>query len=73
MINRPWVLTVRVTTAEYEALIKICARAGVNRADMLRAMIVDALADEMENELRRQQSTGYQGSAEESEGCRPAT
>jgi hypothetical protein len=65
-------LSVRVTRDEYEDLLALCDRNNVSRQDMLRAMIIDALAEEADA-LRCRESQGREGSGETSETCGAAT
>jgi hypothetical protein len=73
MIDKPLVLSVRVTEAEYEAFMVLCMKHNLSRQELLRAMIVDALLDEADDAIRRKQSERHKGSSETGEGCRPAT
>jgi hypothetical protein len=64
-------LSVRVSASEFMGLLELCKKNNVSRQEMLRAMIVDALAEE--SNVRPNQSKRCSGGGETGEGCRPAT
>lgn len=73
MVRRPNVICCRLDTKELREFHELCVRNNLRYQDMLRAIVVDALAEERCNALRRQQSEGREGSGETSKTCGAAT
>jgi hypothetical protein len=63
-------LSVRVSRDEYMGLLDLCKKNNVSRQEMLRALIVDALAEE--SDVRSRKPKRCSGGGETGEGCRPA-
>lgn len=64
-------MSVRLTASEFGDFMNLCRKNNVSRQTMLKAIVVDALAEEADA-VRCEQSEGHSGSAETGEGCRPA-
>lgn len=67
-IQRPHVISCRLSTNEWRELTFICQKYNVTIYDMLRALIKDAIADEAED-VRRIESEGREDRTKASEGC----
>jgi hypothetical protein len=65
-------MSVRLSADEFQQFMDLCRKHNVSRQEMLRAMVVDALAEESPDGLRSKQSKGRQDGRETGEGCRPA-
>jgi len=73
MIRQPEIVSVRLTEVELLFLDAICTKHSVNRHELLRSIVIDALMDEGYDALRRRESEGCKGSREESETCGATT
>jgi len=67
-VRRPYVIHCRLSFEEISAFKAMCRRHNLVTQDMLRALIVDAVAEE-EDVLQRRQQTGRESGREGRKGC----
>jgi len=75
-VQRPHIISCRLSDSEWAEFCAMCRKHRVTFQDMMRAMVIDAIVEEMRGEidgLRRKQPQGCEDSAEAGEGCRAAT
>ena len=72
MIQNPKTVCCRLSDEEWNAFQRMCMSHKVTAQVILRAIVIDALAEE-EDALRRREPEGYSGSGEESEDCGATT
>jgi hypothetical protein len=73
MIRQPEIVSARLTEVELLFFDAICAKHGVNRHELLRSIVIDALMDEGYDALRCRESEGREASGETSETCGATT